>query len=87
MSSQEIEKVVAMTIDEIEEASSNTDERTELRMDLKVGGDMRVYYADGSPFRGFLSRKNTLLLRRIGKIFIPTVGRATHKVVNMPEIL
>ena len=86
LSSKAGEASEAKTLQEIESLSLATDDRTTLEEDVILQGNL-VRYVSGKPFLGTLSKKQIHLLRSVGKIIAPTIGRSSTDFVNMPGML
>lgn len=76
-----------LLLEEIEQQSLATEERTVLEADLLLKDDGTVVYATGLPFKGYLSKKQLHLLRSVGKIIATTRGRSSQDFVKMPPKL
>lgn len=78
--------VQARTIDEIAAASVGM-EVGELGENLHVREGNEVWCESGKPYTGFLKAKQVHLLRTVGRLIAPTVGRSSGDFVAMPRDL
>jgi hypothetical protein len=82
----DVSAVQARTIDEIATASVGM-EVGELVENLHVREGNQVWCESGKPYTGFLKAKQVHLLRTVGRLIAPTVGRSSGDFVAMPRDL
>lgn len=82
----DLNAVQARTIDEIAMASVGM-EVGELVENLHVRERGEVWCESGKPYTGFLKAKQVYLLRIVGKLIAPTVGRSSGDFVEMSRDL
>lgn len=82
----DVSAVQARTIDEIAAASVGM-EVGELVENLHVREGSEVWCESGKPYTGLLKAKQVHLLRTVGRLIAPTVGRSSGDFVAMPRDL
>lgn len=82
----DLSAVQARTIDEIATASVGM-EVGELVENLHVREGNQVWCESGKPYTGLLKAKQVHLLRTVGRLIAPTVGRSSGDFVAMPRDL
>ena len=82
----DLSAVQARTIDEIATASVGM-EVGELVENLHVREGNQVWCESGKPYTGLLKAKQVHLLRTVGRLIAPTVGRSSGDFVAMPRNL
>lgn len=82
----DLSAVQARTIDEIAAASVGM-EVGELVENLHVREGSEVWCESGKPYTGLLKAKQVHLLRTVGRLIAPTVGRSSGDFVAMPRDL
>ncbi len=82
----DVSAVQARTIDEIATASVGM-EVGELVENLHVREGNQVWCESGKPYTGLLKAKQVHLLRTVGRLIAPTVGRSSGDFVAMPRDL
>jgi hypothetical protein len=87
LATPDVQSEGAMTLADIERASLATEERTPLLGDLELRAGDLVYYLSGQPFQGLLTERQIYLLRRVGRIIVPTDLRSSKDFVSMPSQL
>lgn len=76
-------QITARTIDQIAEDSLADNARTVIQADLEVRDQQQVFYANGSPFIGTLTKKQIHLLRTTGRLIASSSGKSSKDFVAM----
>lgn len=76
----------ARTLDEVAKISQGQRESA-FAENLVLKDGNTVWYESGKPFEGFLSTRTLHILRTVGKVIAPTIGRTTKDFVEMSHDL